>query len=130
MLSSVWKESRATEDSETNSLSSRHSDGVRSIMSRHDGVINAPPAARMTDPPAEKEDDAEKKPEKLEKFEVDETQGGGSEDRRPAVFKSTLWEVLAVATLVSAQLTNVTASSVYLTSGIGPYTTDNDSCID
>jgi hypothetical protein len=42
------------------------------------------------------------------KPEIDESlQGPAFEDKRPAVFKSTRWEILAVIALVSAQLTNV-----------------------
>jgi hypothetical protein len=43
------------------------------------------------------------------KFEIDEAQREGSEDERPAVFKSTGWEICAVIALVCAQLTNVRA---------------------
>jgi len=73
-------------------------------MSRHDGIITPPPAAKLTDPDGD-QDIIDEKPVKLE---IDESQGGNqSEDQRPAVFKSTFWEVLCVASLVCAQLTNV-----------------------
>lgn len=53
--------------------------------------------------------DVEKEKEFTKDKDVEVAQGGatGFEDQRPAVFKSTFYEVLCVASLVSAQLTNV-----------------------
>ena len=68
----------------------------------------------MPTPPPERaeavaDDDATIK--KIMKLDVDEEQlEPGFEDRRPAVFRSTFWEVLCVASLVCGQLTNVFVS--------------------
>ena len=108
MLFSIWTENRATEDSDSHSVSSRssgrnstHSASGQIVVSRHGSVIMPPPVTRITG------DEKDVKDLKLEKAEVDEAQIVQYEDQRPAVFKSNFWEICAVASLVCAQLTNV-----------------------
>lgn len=108
MLFAIWTENRATEDSDSHSVSSRtsgrsstHSAGGQSVVSRHGSVIMPLPVARTTG------EDKDVTDLKLEKGDVDEAQVLQFEDQRPAVFKSTFWEICAVASLVCAQLTNV-----------------------
>ena len=62
----------------------------------------APPVAAIAGDEDDGKDDL-----KLEKGTVEEAQVVSFEDQRPAVFKSTFWEICAVACLVCAQLTNV-----------------------
>jgi hypothetical protein len=96
MLFAIWSENRATEeDASTNSPR----DSIHTL-SRQNTIANIPPG--------DQDDIAEIKDAKDIKPEVDETLGTTAfEDRRPAVFKSTTWEVCCVLALVSAQLTNV-----------------------
>jgi hypothetical protein len=114
MLFALFAENRATEDSDANSISSRtsgrsshHAGGIaQTIVSRHGSIIMPPPpAAAIAAEDEDLQDDL-----KLEKAIVGEAQIVQPEDQRPAVFKSTFWEICAVASLVSAQLTNVSLS--------------------
>src|SRR6202035_3302649 len=127
MLFAIWTENRATEDSEGSSVhSSRHSASVHTV-SRQASIIMPAPIVRLgetADPTAvEKEKD-------IVKDQADESQGGATvlEDQRPLVFKSTFWEVLCVASLVSAQLTNVFSQMNRLIIGTGTFATNYYSC--
>lgn len=64
-------------------------------------------AAQLGDAVDEK--DVEKEKEFIKDKDIEEALGSGAtiEDQRPPVFTSTFWEILCVASLVSAQLTNV-----------------------
>jgi hypothetical protein len=116
MLFAIWTENRATEDSDSHSVSSRssgrisaNSAGGQIVVSRHGSVIMPPPVTRITG------DGKDVKDLKLEKVDVDEAQVVQCEDQRPAVFRSNFWEICAVASLVCAQLTNVFLSLSILT---------------
>jgi hypothetical protein len=108
MLFALWTENRATEDSEgtSTSIHSRHSGSVHSV-SRQASIIMPVTVARLGD--AIDDTAIEKEKEFVKDKVVDEAQGGVTafEDQRPAVFKSTFWEILCVASLVSVQLANV-----------------------
>jgi hypothetical protein len=89
----------------------------------------------MPTPPPERgetvaDDDATIK--KIMKLDGDEEQlEPGFEDRRPAVFRSTFWEVMCVASLVCGQLTNVLVYLfVALTLGTGSCPTNHYSGLD
>jgi hypothetical protein len=106
MLFAIWSENRATEEdaSTTSPRGSLHS------ISRQSTIAHLPPTARFGD----QDDIAKIKDVKDIKPDVDETLGVTAfDDRRPAVFKSTTWEVCCVLALVSAQLTNVGAFQGY-----------------
>ena len=107
MLFALWTENRATEEPErSSSLRSRHSGSVHSVSGQA-SIIMPMAVARLGD---EIDDTAiEKEKEFVKAKDVETAQGGWTafEDQRPAVFKSTFWEILCVASLVSAQLTNV-----------------------
>jgi hypothetical protein len=99
MLFAVWTENRATEEGDRSSL---HSDGIHSI-SRTSTIMMPSTGIQLAG--AARDDDATSI--KLQ-LDVNEAQlEPGFEDRRPAVFKSTFWEVMCVASLVCGQLTNV-----------------------
>ena len=108
MLFALWTENRATEEPEgtTTSVHSRHSGSVHSV-SRQSSIIMPVAAAQLGD--AIDETDVEKEKEFIKDKDIEEAPAGGAtiEDQRPPVFTSTFWEVLCVASLVSAQLTNV-----------------------
>jgi hypothetical protein len=100
MLFAIWTENRATEDGDRSSLHSQHVEGGIHSLSRPNSVIMPTPPVQL----AEVEDDATT----MKKLEANEEQfEPGFEDRRPAVFKSTFWEVMCVTSLVCGQLTNV-----------------------
>jgi hypothetical protein len=106
MLFAIWTENRATEDADGSSVhSSRHSASVHTV-SRQASIIMPAPIVRLGETADPTAVDQEKD---FVKDQADESQGGATvlEDQRPLVFKSTFWEVLCVASLVSAQLTNV-----------------------
>jgi hypothetical protein len=108
MLFALWAENRATEDADGNAEAARRSASVRSAsvhtVSRRNSIIMPPPAVLVAD----LVQDEEKEDIKAIKLEADELQMAPNyEDNRPAVFKSTFWEVCCIASLVSAQLTNV-----------------------
>jgi len=103
MLFAVWTENRATEEGDRSSLHSQHVEGGIHPLSRPNSVIMSTPPVQKIEVP--EDDDATIKNIKLES---DEAQlEPGFEDRRPAVFRSTFWEVMCVASLVCGQLTNV-----------------------
>jgi hypothetical protein len=129
MLFALWTENRATEEAEGSSTSirsSRHSGSVHSV-SRQASVIMPAPIARLGDNTDASAVDNEKD---FVKEDADESQGGATvvEDQRPLVFKSTFWEILCVASLVSAQLTNVSSQLNHLMIGTGTFSTNHDSC--
>jgi|SRR5579859_2602271 len=104
MLSSIWTTSRATEDSDNNSINSWQTGRSRGSHHSRPGEI----VMDTVNPHAEVAGQDVIEGTKM-KAEIDEAQIPGTlhEDRRPDVFKSTRWEICAVAALVCAQLTNV-----------------------
>src|ERR1700738_332541 len=103
MLFALWSENRATEQ-EGNSGDSRP--GSIAPVSQHNSVAMEAPTIPLDNQKAASEI---KDPIKLE---IDEALAGYAfDDRRPAIFKSTGWEVCCVLALVSAQLSNVMQSA-------------------
>lgn len=105
MLFALWTGNRATEESE-GSIRSRHSESVHTV-SRQASIIMPAPVAQLGNVVDDKEVEKEKEMSKDKDVEVAQDGATGYEDQRPAVFKSTFYEILCVASLVSAQLTNV-----------------------
>jgi hypothetical protein len=127
MLFAIWTENRATEETDQTSMTpSRHSVSIHSI-SRQSSVITPAPAVRL----AGLERDDRSADIKIAELEADETLTDIiSDDKRPAVFKSTFWEVCAVAALISAQLCNVYHKIVVVIVGIGACSTNCHSDFD
>jgi hypothetical protein len=127
MIFSSWTENRATEDAGRTSASpSHHSISIHSI-SRQSSAVMPVPAAQLEN----LERDDLSADIKIEKLEADETQTDVSfDDKRPADFKSTFWEVCAIAALVSCQLCNVYNKIIVLIVGIGTRATNCYSDLD
>lgn len=100
MLFAIWTGNRATEEAEQASVTSTSLHTV----SRQNTLPMSGPAVRL-----DVTDHGEHATDlKVAKLEADEALGHATnDDIRPAVFKSTFWEVCAVASLVCGQLTNV-----------------------
>lgn len=103
MLFAVWTENRATEEGDRSSLHSQHVEGGIHPISRSNSVTMPTPTVQLAD--VTLDDDATIRKIKLDSVEAQLEPG--FEDRRPAVFRSTFWEVMCVTSLVCGQLTNV-----------------------
>jgi hypothetical protein len=109
MLFALWSENRATEDPEGNLDQARRSASLRSV-SRHDSITPADPdhINPMDQKDVVVDQQLEKDIEKDAKTSIETSRADPVFDEgRPAIFKSTFFEVLCVCSLVSAQLTNV-----------------------
>jgi len=104
MLFAIWTENRATDDADTQAAT-RSSISLHSISRQNS--LAAPAASARTNEETPETPIEDKKIEKLE--ETDTVDLGAYEDGRPAVFKSTWWEICCVISIVCAQLTNVFA---------------------
>ena len=126
MLFAVWTENRATEDGDRNSLHSQNSGRNNTIFRSNSLNMPSPPVQLTT---VTGDDHATIKA--ITQLDANEEQiEQGYEDRRPAVFRSTFWEVMCVASLVCGQLTNVLHLPVVLTAGTGSCSTNHHSCLD
>lgn len=127
MLFAVWAENRATEDAEQASVAPSHYSTSVHTISRQNSAIMTIPTVRL----ASIERDDAPTVIKIEELEAAETQTEVIfDDKRPAIFKSTFWEVCAVAALISAQLCNVYHKRTVLIAGISSRSTNCNSCLD